>query len=101
MMRFFLFALTTVFLSCGGQPETLIKGGYDEQEMVEAIARAQSEVDEFIATLSAKDGTNFAVKVPIEDKGETEHFWLTGVSFHDGKFEGLIGNDPGVVTNVK
>jgi len=88
--------------SCGGsKPETLIEGGYDEQQMAAAITRARSEVDMFIDTLSRGEGSDFAVKVPIEDKGETEHFWLTDITYRDGKFEGKIGNDPGIVTNVR
>jgi uncharacterized protein YegJ (DUF2314 family) len=46
-------------------------------------------------------GTDFSVKAPIEDSGETEHFWLTDIVYRDGEFQGLIGNDPGMVTNVK
>jgi len=98
--------LSVVFLilaccSCSRSPETLVKGGYDEQEMDAAIARARSEVDSFIAELSKGNGTDFAVKAPIEDKEETEHFWLTDIVYRNGKFEGVIGNDPGIVTNVK
>ena len=98
--------LSLVFLiiaccSCSKSPETLIKGGYDEQEMDAAIARARSEVDSFIAEMSKGNGTDFAVKVPIQDKGETEHFWLTDIVYRNGKFEGVIGNEPGMVTNVK
>ena len=87
--------------SCSKKPETLVEGGYDEQEMDAAIARARKEVDSFIAELSKRNGTDFAVKVPIADKEEVEHFWLTDIVYRDGKFEGEIGNEPGVVTNVK
>jgi uncharacterized protein YegJ (DUF2314 family) len=66
-----------------------------------AIARARREVDSFIEEMSKGNGTDFAVKGPIQDKGETEHFWLTDIVYHNGKFEGIIGNDPGMVTNVK
>ena len=99
-------ALVVVFLTllccaCSKTPETLVKGGYDEQEMEAAIARARSEVDSFIAEMSKGNGTDFAVKVPIEDKEEIEHFWLTDIVYRNGKFEGIIGNEPGIVTNVK
>jgi len=87
--------------SCSKSPDTLVKGGYDEQEMDAAIARARSEVDIFIAEMLKGNGTNFAVKAPIQDKDETEHFWLTDIVYRNGKFEGVIGNDPGIVTNVK
>jgi len=87
--------------SCSKKPETLVEGGYDEQEMDAAIARARKEVDSFIAELSKRNGSDFAVKVPIEDKEEVEHFWLTDIVYRDEKFHGVIGNEPGVVTNVK
>ena len=87
--------------SCSKSPETLVKDGYDEQEMDAAIALARSEVDSFIGEMSKGNGTDFAVKVPIEDKGEIEHFWLTDIVYRNGKFEGVIGNEPGIVTNVK
>lgn len=94
-----------VLLAVGGcgksTPDTLVESGYDEQEMNAAIARARSEVDSFVSELSKPTGTNHAVKAPIEDAGETEHFWLTDVSFQNGEFKGTINNDPGIVSNVK
>lgn len=87
--------------SCSKSPETLVEGDYDQQEMDAAIARARSEVDSFVAEMSKGNGTDFAVKAPIQDKGETEHFWITDIVYRDGKFEGVIGNEPGVVSNVK
>jgi uncharacterized protein YegJ (DUF2314 family) len=87
---------------CGkSPPDTLVQSGYDEQEMESAIARARSEVDSFITELTKPTGSDHAVKAPIEDDGETEHFWLTDVTFKDGTFEGTINNDPGIVDNVK
>lgn len=69
--------------------------------MAAATARAQREVDAFIAEMNSKNGESFAVKAPITDNGKVEHFWLTDVVFANGEFEGLIGNDPGIVGNVK
>jgi uncharacterized protein YegJ (DUF2314 family) len=88
--------------SCGkSTPHTLVESGYDEQEMDAAIARARRDVDSFISELSQPTGTNHAVKAPIEDVGETEHFWLTDVTFQNGEFKGTINNDPGIVGNVQ
>jgi uncharacterized protein YegJ (DUF2314 family) len=105
MKRFVLVILAALCASCGGSPQdnpdTLIRGGYDEQAMSAAIARARREVETFIAALNAGTGSEFAVKLPIEDRGEVEHFWLVDVAYRDGRFEGQIGNDPGIVTNVK
>ncbi|MEQ8788266.1 MAG: DUF2314 domain-containing protein [Pirellulaceae bacterium] len=82
-------------------PTTLVTEGYDEQEMQAAIARAKKEVDAFIAEFTEGDGSDFSVKAPIEDQGDTEHFWLTHITYRDGLFEGVIGNDPGIVSNVR
>ena len=78
-----------------------MKSGYDETEMEAAIARARSEVDSFIAELSKPTGTDHSVKAPITDGGQTEHFWLTDISFQNGEFKGTINNEPGTVSNVK
>lgn len=83
------------------KPDTLVESGYDQQEMDAAIARAQSEVDNFIAELNNPTGDSHAVKAPIEDNGETEHFWLSEVTFQNGEFVGYINNDPGIVKNVQ
>jgi len=102
-MRQFLFVLLLAVGSAayGAKPETLVEGGYDQAEMSAAIERARKEVDTFIAIMKSAGATNFAVKVPIEDKGEVEHFWMTNVTYRDGRFTGKINNEPGIVTNVK
>ncbi len=111
--RFCLWSLCLCLASCGGggekdeavasgdDPETLVRGGYDAEEMDAAIHRARSEVDTFIEALDAGQGNTFSVKAAIEDGGEVEHFWLTDVAYRDGEFRGVIGNEPGVVTNVE
>ena len=101
-MKHALLVIVVMALSAcgGGKPDTLVEGGYSETEMANAIARARREVDVFVSTLESRDGSDFAVKVPIEDGDRTEHFWLTDISYGGGEFEGKIGNDPGVVSNV-
>jgi uncharacterized protein YegJ (DUF2314 family) len=87
---------------CGKpKPETLVSSGYDVQEMDLAIARARREVDSFVLELAKPTGTDHAVKVPIVDGDETEHFWLIDISYENGEFKGEIGNEPGSVNNVK
>lgn len=88
---------------CRPTPETLVTGGYDEAEMDAAIVRARTEVDVFIVALRKREGTSFSVKAPIEENGQTEHFWLTDVTYREeeGLFEGVIGNDPGIVKRVR
>jgi uncharacterized protein YegJ (DUF2314 family) len=74
---------------------------YDEKEMERAIATARERMDEFLEVLKAKDADSFSVKAPITDENGTEHFWITDVTYAEGTFSGLIGNDPGIVKNVK
>lgn len=94
--------MIVVLVGCArSKPETLVEGGYDEQEMEAAIARARAEADSFLRELSHPTGTNHAVKAAIVDAGKTEHFWLTEASFADGTFAGTINNEPGIVGNVK
>lgn len=86
---------------CTSKPETLVEGGYDEAEMAAATERAINEVDAFISDLNTGRSENYAVKAPITENGETEHFWLTDVTFDGAKFTGIINNEPGMVSNVK
>jgi len=93
--------LIVVLASCTRDaPETPVRNGYDQQEMDAAIAKARSEVDAFIQALTTGQGTDFSVKATIADGDKVEHFWLTNVVYSDGKFAGLIGNDPDFVMNV-
>lgn len=95
-----LIGIAWSFVGCSKKPETL-SGDYDEAQMDAAIARARSETDGFLKVLSSKGADTFSVKAPITDKNGTEHFWITDVRFEDGMFIGLIGNDPGIVANVR
>ncbi len=81
-------------------PETLTKE-FDEAAMDAAIATARSRVDEFLKVFEEKGADSFSVKAPIQDGDETEHFWIVNISYADGEFSGEIGNDPGIVKNVK
>lgn len=99
-LRTLLPLLLLVCCSCNKTPDTLVTGGYDEKEMEAAIAKAKGSVDSFITELKNKNGSDFSVKAPIEDNGETEHFWLTDITYNNGQFEGIIGNEPGLVSNV-
>ncbi|QDV88771.1 YegJ family protein [Planctomycetes bacterium TBK1r] len=95
-----LLAMVALAIGCSSSPDTLIEGGYDEAEMAAATERAIAEVDTFIADLESGRSENYAVKAPIEDNGETEHFWLIGVTFANNQFTGTINNEPGMVSNV-
>lgn len=101
MKHWLALLLMTICTVCGARPETLVEGGYDEAEMEAAIARARKEVDSFIAVLKSGNGSDFAVKAPVKDGADVEHFWLTDISYKNGEFTGKIGNEPGIVSNVR
>jgi len=84
-----------------GKPETLIEGGYNQQEMDAAIARARAELPKFLEEFQAGNGESFGVKAPITDGKETEHFWLVDIELQGDEFKGRIGNEPGIVKNVR
>ena len=96
-----LIAVLLILAGCSKDPETLVREGYDEAEMDAAIARARKEVDEFVKVLATTNADSFSVKAPIKDANGTEHFWITDVRYESGEFVGKIGNDPGIVENVK
>lgn len=98
--RLFLLLALLVCCGCGSKPDTLVDGEYDQREMDWAIARARHETGWFLSQMQAGQGSDWSVKAPIEDGGRVEHFWLTNIAYRDGRFTGLIGNDPGVVSNV-
>lgn len=102
MKRFLLFLGVILFLAgCPSKrPETLVSS-YDARAMEVAISTARGRVDDFVAVLRANDADSFSVKAPITDSHGTEHFWITDVSFKDGVFTGRIGNEPGIVKNVR
>jgi uncharacterized protein YegJ (DUF2314 family) len=64
-------------------------------------ARAHEELPKFLAALRDGKGEGFSIKVPISQDLETEHFWLTDIAFDGEYFTGKIGNEPGMITNVK
>ena len=95
-----LVGMACLVFGCSNKPETLA-GDYDAAQMEAAMARARSETDRFLEVLSSKGADTFSVKAPITDRKGTEHFWITDVRFEDGMFIGLIGNEPGIVGNVR
>lgn len=99
-IRSVLVGVVLILSGCAKQPETLTED-YDQKEMDTAISTAKRRVDEFISVLSKRGADSFSVKAPIKDAHGTEHFWITGVTYTNGVFTGEIGNDPGIVKNVK
>ena len=75
----------------------------DDPRMNAAIEQARSSVNTFIAALrSPKAGQSaFSIKMAFTDGGNTEHMWLTPVSYDGTNFQGTVNNEPQKVKNVK
>jgi uncharacterized protein YegJ (DUF2314 family) len=74
-----------------------------DRDMQSAIAKAQSTLDEFLATWKAQPaGTSgYKLKVRVDDHGKSEHFWVTPFRQDGQGFVGILANEPQVVSNVK
>jgi uncharacterized protein YegJ (DUF2314 family) len=74
----------------------------DDPRMTKAFAEARSTVEQFIHALQNPKPSqlHFSVKVPIGEGDDVRHIWLDSVQFQDGKFTGIVGNEPGTMTVI-
>jgi uncharacterized protein YegJ (DUF2314 family) len=75
----------------------------DNPVMIQAFARARSELDGFLkrARNPGSDEQGFSVKIPVRHGGHTEYFWITPFQEDGDRIKGSIGNRPQFVRNVK
>lgn len=76
----------------------------NDEEMNEAIAKAQENLDEFITMFNHPQEwqTVFTLKARFRDsRGCFEHIWLTPEKMVEGGFTGTIDNDPVNVPGMK
>ena len=87
---------------CSKKPDTLAEE-YDQKEMEIAIQQARDSFDDFKERWQNPQpgDSEFSIKVKIQDKHGTEHFWITHVEAKGDGFVGTIGDEPGIVKNVK
>src|SRR3712207_1608670 len=85
-----------------GQPPVSYTDDND-REMVMAMEKAQSTVVQFIAALNSPKAAqrSFSVKAPVKDGNRLEHVWILPVRYEEGRFRGIINNEPNNVTTVK
>lgn len=97
---FALFVLN--FFRMQSMPPTLTRVDPDSPEMLEAVANARKTLTYFWdKRASALNPEDYMVKAAIEDGEMVEHFWLTNPVVEGDVVKGEIGNDPGIVKNVK
>ncbi len=90
-------------LGCSkSKPATLIED-YDPVKMEQAIADARASFDTFLARFKnpLPGDKAFNVKVKIQDANGIEHFWVGDLKLDAEPYSGKIGNEPGVVKNVR
>ncbi len=98
-----VFALTLT--GCGkknpADQVTYVAG--NDPRMNAAIEKARSTIRTFTTALkSPKPGqSSFSIKMAFTDGGNTEHLWLTPVTFDGTTFTGTVNNDPEKVMTVK
>ncbi len=90
------------FVRMRSMPETLTRVDPNSPEMLEAVANARKTLPYFWdMRASALNPDDYMVKVAIEDGEMTEHFWLENPVIEGESVRGKLGNDPGIVKNVK
>jgi uncharacterized protein YegJ (DUF2314 family) len=74
-----------------------------DTRMNAAIEKARATVPTFLAALKGpKPGQSaFSVKMAFTDGKDTEHMWLTPVSFDGTTFRGTVNNEPEKVKTVR
>lgn len=75
----------------------------ENKAMQQAIKNARNSLDYFLklAATPAAGSSTYSLKVAIRDGEHVEHMWLTPFKQQDGKFVGMVNNDPRYVKNVK
>ncbi|WP_284620767.1 YegJ family protein [Aquabacterium humicola] len=74
-----------------------------DPEMNSAIKTARASLDEFLRLAASPPAqtSGYKLKVMIRDKDITEHFWVTPFRPKQTGFEGILANDPKLVTTVR
>jgi len=100
-----LVVLTIATTGCGKKAaeDKVTMVADDDPRMNAAIAKARSTVTTFTAALRSpkRSQTSFSIKMAFHDGKQTEHMWLTRVSFDGKNFQGTVNNEPRMVSNVK
>lgn len=84
------------------KPDSLVES-YDVKAMDKASAAAVATLEDFMARLKEPQpgDSDFSVKVRIRDANRFEDFWVKEPKLDQEPYSGIIGNEPGVVRNVK
>jgi len=106
----FITVLALAIAGCGNKSDRdknpADKVSYDAKDdpiMNAAMEKARASVKIFIAALNNQKlgQSGFSVKMAFSDGENTEHMWLSPVTFDGTAFTGTVNNDPEKVKTVK
>ncbi len=73
----------------------------EDKEMNAAILKANETLDDFNAGLLNPKTESHALKVKFTNSSGIEHMWVGNIVFKDGKYSGILNNDPEYVKEYK
>lgn len=80
---------------CPSSHDPVVGINADDPEMKAAMQNARESVQQFIDRLDKKSpGEEYLIKMPLGEGDDVEHIWVRSVTFKDGKFSGILANDP-------
>lgn len=72
-----------------------------DKEMNAAIEIANKTLTDFNAALLNPEIEVKSLKVKFQNQTDSEHIWLSNVKFKDGKYSGVLDNEPEYITEHK
>ncbi len=75
----------------------------EEEKIFLAIEKAKSTLHYFVKVISNPTNihANFSIKAKIKDNFNEENLWINNVRYNNFVFEGILGNYPKSIKNVK
>ena len=73
----------------------------EDKEMNAAIEKANQTLNSFNIGLSNPKAESQSLKVQFTNSNGTEHMWIGNVEFKNGKYSGILDNDPEFVKEYK
>lgn len=86
----------------GSADDPVVMVDHDDPEMAAAEQKARDTLDDFIMAMQAPtpNQSSFGVKYAFRDGDTYEHMWITELTYNQGRFSGVLGNDPALVENI-
>ncbi|KUJ61969.1 hypothetical protein AR687_10450 [Flavobacteriaceae bacterium CRH] len=72
-----------------------------DEEMNAAITKANQTLNDFNVALSNPEIEDPALKVQFQNSTDVEHMWIGEIEYNDGKYSGILTNEPEYITEYK